>query len=83
MPDIGADARATAGARGSDDSQREAPQPAVERIRALRQLDSLHRNVDDAGLSRHARKALSTYLANSPSIAERLGIELAGIDETA
>ena len=31
-------------------------------------------------LSRHTRSALQSYTSNGPSIAERLGVELAGID---
>ena len=36
--------------------------------------------LSDRSLPQRARDALQSYLANGPSLSERLGVELAGID---
>lgn len=65
-------------------SQQQTPQPEVTRIRvrptAEAQAASEQAQEAFKDLPTRERSALQSYLDNGPSIQERLGVELAGID---
>ncbi len=59
----------------------QAPRGDVTRIRrAVSAVGDALQNLSDRNLPQRSRDALQSYLANGPTLSERLGVELAGID---
>lgn len=57
------------------------PSGEVTRIRrAVNAVGDALQNLSDRNLPQRSRDALQSYLANGPTLSERLGVELAGID---
>lgn len=57
------------------------PRGEVTRIRrAVSAVGDALQNLSDRNLPQRSRDALQSYLANGPTLSERLGVDLAGID---
>jgi hypothetical protein len=52
----------------------------VTRVRSRSAATADTASFSDRNLSQRSRDALQSYLANGPTLTERLGVELAGID---
>lgn len=58
-----------------------APRGEVTRVRSrASNSGDFSSTLSDRSLPQRARDALQSYLANGPTLSERLGVELAGID---
>lgn len=70
----------TAPAAEADAITAEPPRSDVVRMRNRSALGASQPALADSNLSQRGRNALQSYLANGPTLSERLGVELAGID---
>ncbi len=81
MADRGQRARTESQASAAPEASAERiPQRDVTRIRSRVAAGSETQSFSQGDLPSHSRSALQSYRMNGPSLSERLGVELAGID---